>query len=130
MSSSHLIRVVPSVLMKSGFLHSIPRSRIATVTPRPVTPYLATAASVCVSCRTRSIPREILTRHVNNRTPIAIQRTEILIGIGLQKYEHNDARHRHIQPDRERHPGQAAVGLEPAAESKKQRRQDHGQRDD
>src|SRR5260221_3941177 len=51
------IRVEPSVLRKSRCFQSIPRSRSATMTPRPVTPNWLTAASTPVSVRTRSIAR-------------------------------------------------------------------------
>jgi|SRR5438105_5847609 len=45
-----------------------------------------------------------------------------LIGICLQKYEHNHAGHGHIQPDWESDSGQAAVRLELTAECEQQRR--------
>jgi hypothetical protein len=46
----------------------------------------------------------------------------ILIGIGLQKYEYNDAGHGHIQPDWESDSGQAAVRLELTTECEQQGR--------
>src|SRR2546422_11248164 len=53
-----------------------------------------------------------------------------LIGIGLQKYKDDDPSHGDIQPDREVDACKTPGHSEPTAQGKKQRRQDHGQRDD
>src|SRR3981081_1717721 len=52
MSHIILIRVVPLELRKSGWVSSVPRSRVATITPFPVSPYLPNALSACVSLLT------------------------------------------------------------------------------